>query len=788
MLKAVPFAASEMMQSAVVGSGITLPTEKAQPVYIPRIEKAPVIDGRLDDEAWHQAVVLMDFYQIQPGDNIQPSKPTELLLAYDAKSLYIAFRAADDPDKVRATIAKRDAVSEDDNVRILLDTFNDQRKAYIFVFNPLGVQQDGILTEGRGEDYDFDLVMESKGMLTNGGYTVEATIPFKSLRYEAGKDRLWGIHAFRRIKRFNNELDSWMPISRDRSGLLNQAGHLVGLEEISSGRTLELIPSLTLSETGARVRALPVHAALNDPVLIDPGRFVNAPLKHDPSLTAKLVITPTTTLDFTLNPDFAQVESDQTVVTTNQRFPIFFEEKRPFFLEGIDIFQTPMRPVHTRAIVDPDVAVKLTGKRGRNTFGLLFASDSAPGNFSEEERSDPATLHLIRPLIGHNAAIAVLRLKRDIGADSQIGLTGTSYNFVERHNQLASLDGRFRLNPQTFFRFQAIETTTSNVGNGFGYFLNYEKSGRHFSYDFSGVGRTRDYRADVGFTQRTNTNHEVFVVKYNSEPKPKAVLISWSLVAASSAEFDWQGRLQSWGEEPTLTLNFGRQTALSVLPFVGYERVFEEEFGPKRGLGLRGAFAGDDSERSANNKGLQFTFETTPSQKYSASLLVARTWGQLDFDFGAGPRFPRVSPAALLDPDAPLDPGPGNLWEVNATVVYQPTTALRTSLDYTKSRLARPDTKLLAFDENTFAWRTTYQFTRFTFVRARVDYDTLLSTIRGQFLLGWTPNPGTSFYAGYNNDLNRNGFSPFSGQLESGLRRNGQTFFIKMSYLFRRSF
>ena len=135
-----------------------------------------------------------------------------------------------------------------------------------------------------------------------------------------------------------------------------------------------------------------------------------------------------------------------------------------------------------------------------------------------------------------------------------------------------------------------------------------------------------------------------------------------------------------------------------------------------------------------------------------------------------------------------LDPGASNGVDVQFGVNYKPTNALNLSLDYTKARLTRYDTRLTAFDENIYTARATYQFTRFLFARGRVDYDTLAANVRGQFLLGWTPNPGTAFYAGYNDDLNRNGFNPFAGNLEPGFRRNGRTFFVKMSYLFRRSF
>ena len=220
----------------------------------------------------------------------------------------------------------------------------------------------------------------------------------------------------------------------------------------------------------------------------------------------------------------------------------------------------------------------------------------------------------------------------------------------------------------------------------------------------------------------------------------------------------------------------------------GYERLFEEEFGAQRTLTHAGTFYGDDPERSAYRKSIHFSGETTPSKKYSLSFFAGYTWGGFDLDYGAGPRYPRVSPAALLDPDAPIDPGPGNLLDASISLTYQPREALITSFSYPKSRLAPNDTSRVAYDDDIYSLHTTYQFTRFTFARARVDYDTLSSNVRGQFLFGWTPSPGTSLYFGYNDDLNYNGFNPFTGRLEPGFRRNSRTFFIKISYLFRRSF
>jgi hypothetical protein len=791
-----------------------LPPEKAEPLKIPLFAKPPVIDGQLDEEVWKSAAVFKDFYQWRPSDSSPASARTEVFAGYDTRFIYFAFHAYDEPAKVRASVAKRDAIFDDDVVGLILDTFNDKRRAYELLFNPLGIQQDGFLTEGANDDFSIDIVMESKGLVTSDGYIVEVAIPFKSLRYEAGKGKLWGIHILRIVKHANGETDSWMPISQNESGLLSQAGHITGLEGISTERTLELIPSLTLSETGKRKAPVTIAQVSKG------GRFVNEPIKFDPGLTGKYSITPTVTLDFAVNPDFAQVESDQLVVTANQRFPIFFEEKRPFFLEGIDIFRTPIQAVHTRAIIDPDAAVKLTGKLGRNTFGLLVASDNGPGNFNEDDRvtADPR-------FIDKNASVGVLRLKRDIGnADSFLGLLATHHRFVDRYNELAGFDGRFRIDKQKTLSWQVLGTRSRNLffypdqgrrldrkENGFIYEVDFNQDGKHFGQQFSAVGRTRFYRSDVGFNRRVNTNSLFYFVRYNSEPKPKAKLISWRVFTAPSMNFDWQGRHQNFNQETQLQLRFPRETFFGIGLDKGYERVFESEFGPTRRAQPNClanndcTFAGNDDERSAPSTGIYSYVETVLNKQFRFNSFVNRRWGHLDYDFGAEPKFPRVSTAALAALDlrargfcnssplpavcnAPLDPGPGEFLHFDAGATYQPTDELRFSLNFTKERLRRNDTGRLAFDENIVSARGTYQFTRYWFARARLDYDSIASNVKGQFLLGWTPNPGTAFYAGYNDDLNRSGFNPFSGQLEPGFRRNGRTIFIKMSYLFRKSF
>jgi hypothetical protein len=492
---------------------VTLYARKDAPVRIPRLETPPVIDGHLDDAVWRNAAIFGDFLQTQPGDNVKPTHPTEVRVGYDSKNLYISFNAKQPRNTIRATIARRDAIFDDDYVLVHLDTFNDQRQAYLLFFSPLGIQADGTFSEERGEEYSLDIVMESKGVLTEDGFTIEVAIPFKSLRYEAGKNKQWGFHINRRVKYNNNEYNSWMPTNRSVSGWLTQAGHITGLEGIETTRQLEVIPSLTLSESGRRTR----FTFDNDPA----GRYVNDGVKGDFGVTAKFSLTPTVTLDFAYNPDFAQVEADAPVTTANQRFPIFFPEKRPFFLERIDIFQSGLNIVNTRAIVDPDVAVKLTGRRGRNTFGILYASDNFPGNFTKDERQSlfecqqerlrkPEVVCGIERFVDKNADIAVLRLKRDVGREHNLGLFATSYNFIERHNNTLGFDGRFRLNPKTVTEFQVVGTTSRRffydydqdkdlyrTGNGFGYRGYLERADRNLYMNFLAIGRTRDYRADV---------------------------------------------------------------------------------------------------------------------------------------------------------------------------------------------------------------------------------------------------------------------------------------------------
>lgn len=761
----------------------SIPPEKASPVDVPKFETAPKIDGRLDEEVWKQAAQFKNFVQTEPGYNIAPSKETIAYMGYDEENLYIAFMCFDEPDKIRATVAKRDAVGGEDYVGVFLDTFNDQRRAYVLLFNPLGIQADGIEISGQGSDFSVDIVMESKGMIHSDGWSVEVKIPFKSLRYETGEEKFWGVNFWRRIDRFNREIDGWMPMKRGVSEL-QQLGKITGFTDIKTERTLEIVPSITLSESGERVEDP------NNPPFFS--RFINRPIENEIGASIKYQITPNITLDAAINPDFAEVETDAPVILANRRFPVFFPEKRPFFLERIDIFRSPLQVVNTRNIANPDVALKLTGKVGRNTFGILGAVDDFPERDSK-------------------AYVGVLRLERDIGENSNIGMFATQYHFgSKRHNHLLGFDGKFQLDPRTVIDFQVVGThsrrffynpdiddTEYRTGNGFAYRLIYDYTGRNRGYIIGINGRSRDYRADVGFTRRTNTHQANFGYRLQTEPKPEKQLIQTTLRGSADLDVDGRGRLQYTGTNANLSFDFQNQLELYFSGGVGVEKIYEDEFGARRNDSQSGAFFGEPSRGAFQYSG-RVGVEKSFGKRISFEADIGFTANDLDLDFGASEKYPRVSPTYLdyllglpFDPtldEPPIDPGKGLSFGYELEVDLQPTDSLNIRLAYERTKLTRYDTDQTAFDASILSLRSTYQFTRFIFARARLDYETVEGSLNSQVLFGWNPNPGTAFYIGYNDNSFYRGYNYFADQFDLGFRRDERRFFIRASYLFRKSF
>jgi hypothetical protein len=370
---------------------------------------------------------------------------------------------------------------------------------------------------------------------------------------------------------------------------------------------------------------------------------------------------------------------------------------------------------------------------------------------------------------------------------------------------------------KTFYN-SILDRNEYRTGNGLGYYFQLDYTTDRHGWVFEAIGRSKDYRADSGFTRRTNTNAFFFANRFSTKSDAKAMFIrtSWSQFARYVV--DWKGRVQEGLAANNFNLALQGNLFVNAEFGMQFEKLYENEFGATRNpsAGISGGFFGAPT-RSAYQPYFSVNVNKNVSKKLFLYGFIGSIINAFDFDFGAGNRYQRTSPAFRqylgspeyqfyiqqlyayqADPDnvpfpdfpspPSLDPGRGWQFDLNVGGEYKPVDPLRISLDYTKSRLVRNDNKGRAFDTNIFSLRSTYQFTRFTFVRLRADYDTLSRNTSGQFLFGWNPNPGTAFYVGYNDNFNYQGYSPFTNQHEPGFERNSRTFFIRASYLFRKSF
>src|SRR5229473_1011485 len=292
---------------------------------IPRVHRPPRLEDFLENRPREAELAVTDFRQNSPGDGTPATEPTTAYLSYDDKNLYAVFVCRDETGQVRAHLSKREDSDQDDGVGLLLDTYRDFHRAYYFFSNPLGVQTDAIYTEGQGYDFSFDTLWDNAGRVRNDGYVVFFSIPFKSLRFSHAPEQTWGVALYRVILR-KSEYDYWPNVTQRVQGLTQQFAPVDGIENVSPGRNIQFIPYGLLAS----------DRFLNQPPGGPPG-FVDQ-FEHRAGLDAKFVARDSLTFDVTLNPDFSQVESDDPQVTINQRFAVFFPEKRPFFIENAGFF------------------------------------------------------------------------------------------------------------------------------------------------------------------------------------------------------------------------------------------------------------------------------------------------------------------------------------------------------------------------------------------------------------------------------------------------------------------
>ncbi len=454
--------------------GVVVEGKGSPTAPIPRLESSSVVDGKLEETVWAQATRLTGFWQYQPVDGRPAEERTEVLVWYAPDAIYFGIVAHDrSPATIRATVADRDNIDNEDHVILDLDTFHDHRRAFFFGVNPLGVQTDGVRSEGAGVasslipgnvDKNPDFTWESKGRITDRGYEIEIRIPFKSLRYPGSDPQSWGFNVTRVVQR-TGYTDTWTDVRRANASFLGQEGALGGLHDMRHGVTVEAQPFLTATANGYR-----------DGVS---GRFAREDLNPDAGLNLRLGFS-SYALDATANPDFSQVESDAGQVTVNERFALFFPEKRPFFLEGIELFGSPQTLVYTRRIVDPKAGAKLTGKFGQLGVAHLTAVD--------ETGADDAWFN-------------ITRLRRDFGRNSIAGVTFTNRDQPGNHNRVLAGDFRYVWNLY-YAQFQYGRSWTTGKGSAPIWQAEYDRTGRSwgFNYILSGIGP--DFDAQAGFVNR----------------------------------------------------------------------------------------------------------------------------------------------------------------------------------------------------------------------------------------------------------------------------------------------
>src|SRR6266446_362421 len=739
---------------------------------IPRVTKPPRLADFLENKQREAELAVGDFRQNVPGDGTPATEKTTAYLSYDDKNLYVVFVCRDD-GQVRAHLSKREDVLQDDGVGVLLDTFRDHHRAYVFFSNPLGIQQDSIYTEGQNYDYSFDTLWKNEGRLTAGGYIVWFAIPFKSLRFSHAPQQTWGVALYRVILR-KSEYDYWPYITQRVEGITQQFEPVGGLEHVSPGRNMQIIPYGLL----AGDHFLNQHA-----------------FEHRAGLDAKFVAKDAFTFDVTLNPDFSQVETDDPQVTVNQRFAVLFPEKRPFFIENAGFFQTPVSLFFSRQIADPQFGARMTGKAGDWTLGALVIDDRHPG-----EGQPPGSIYDTRALDG------VVRIAREFGKQSYIGAFASSRDFADTSNRIVSLDARLKFSPNWVVDFQAshswtrqdlnlprsCQQFTAPAQDGVTQSNASSQQGNSLYADISYTGRkfyllseyndfSPGFCAELGFVPRVDIRQSYSLASYLWRPKLHPI-VDFGPVASETIDWDHNNVLEDWQAAVGLQLDLTRNSTFTISRGEAYE-----------------------------------LFRNIPFRKHSTSIYGTSAlykWLTLTgrFTSGIGENY---------FPGGTLDPFLGNVKRATLGFTVRPSARFRvdeTGIYYRLGTRAASTPANFApghsiFNNYLFRTKVNYQFTKELSLRVILDYDATLANDQllniqtnlgsysgGPFpatkqfttdvLMTYLIHPGTALYAGYNNGLSNLRLDEslstpgvtFQG---SPSNRTSQLFFVKLIYLFR---
>lgn len=709
--------------------------------------RPPELKDFLSGELPTDYVVVSDFRQYSPGDGIPVSLPTSAAVTYDGQNLYIVFICQDDPQKVRGRMSKREDFSDDDSLYVYIDTFHDGQSAYYFSANPLGIQADGIATQDGEIDERFDAIWDCEGQITEFGYVVLFTIPFKSLRFSKDLEQKWGVALGRKIER-SNESAFWPFITSRQSSFLQQLS-TIKLDGVSPGRNIQVIPYATFT---------------NAKLLDDSGQRYNYENEFRGGIDAKMVLRNALTMDLTINPDYSQVETDDPQVTINKRFEVFFPEKRPFFLENINYFKTPLQLFYSRRIADPDFGIRMTGKIDRWNIGLLGIDDSGPGKRVDEDS----------PLYDENALNGTARIQRELGRDSNVGVLVTGRSLEDTNNVVFSTDTRLALTSNWNFEGQLAYSKDVNYDDqdrletetGQAYYAQIGYSGRHFGYALDYTDISSDFKAPLGFIERKDIREVSQYTSYYFKPEGSK-LQSFGPSLTVGMNWDQSGKLQDRFSYVDFQMDFAGPFGFNIARYDAYERFLSREF----------------------------TYGNTEVSFYAGWIKEFTFNGSVTIGNGVNYSTPEG-----------VDPFEGDDLALALGFKWRPGSrmSLGSSYNYNHFRAPRGFEGAGGKGREVFTnqfnrTKFNFQFTKALSLRLIVDYYFLscnpelfegekIEQLEGDVLLTYFLNPGTALYIGYNS-----GFENFDEDQDgSGLRRSGSPtyltksqFFVKLSYLFR---
>ena len=701
----------------------------------PRLSKPPILDGSLDDDAWSRApLALGDWlsYNPLPGDRIV--QKTEVWLGYDDRMLYIAFRCSDpEPGKIKSGIRRRDTLFNDDWVGLSLDSLDTRQTSYDMFVNPSGMQADILTGAGSGENTAPDWVWESAGAITPTGYNVEVRLPLESIRFKGGARVAMGILFWRRVSRLGVSV-SWPDLPPGKSVFERHA--TVVFTDLVERRTREVIPSATYAVSQARET---------------PAQFAGAQGDAQVGVSAKLGLTSSVTVDTTVNPDFSQVESDAFQVEVNQRYPVFFSEKRPFFMEGSDLFALAgpggdsnfVSAVHTRRIIDPVFGAKLTATAGKVTFGSVSAWDEAPGR-----TVDPASPN---PFEGQRKAFNVGRVTYSLGGGSYVGSIVADAQFAAGGNRAGGGDVSLKVTDRQRVMGMVLYTASrtpdgASKTRGLGGHATYSYGSRRVNFQAFGEHYDTGFQMDTAFYNQTGISRGWIYADYNFYPDKERT--PW-LRRVVPFVFSQHGRDRVARGDEHLTVA-GVRVSLTRQGFLRVDRFFGEE----------------------PWEGLQFKLDRTRIQ---GNAQIFR-WLNVNGRYVAGY-------STYYDPVAPFQ---GRSRQAGVGCSFEPTPRFTETVSVTVVDFDRASSGENVYQVRIVNTRTVYQFNKHFYLRGILQFDSQRKRVLTDLLASYELRPGTVLFAGYGSLVEQRAFRDGTWvPLEGDYLTSQRGLFFKASYLYR---